>query len=304
MVSASLTSKRGEFIFSRVGSRSLHSSEEPGGNIMNRRLWRIGTLGLLLGVAASLPLWSQTISGIIAGTLVDPQGAVLPAVSITVTNPATGRTYVASSNDQGYYRIPEIAPGVYEVTAELGGFQSEKHVNVRVSVNRVTLEDFTLQIPPQVEVIEVTSTAPMSDTTGATLSTHFPERQLSDLPILTRDINNLALLAPGVVSVRTFSFASTLVPFAVNGSRGRENNFIIDSVDNNEPLFGGAAAQFTNTDIFAEYTILNHSMKAEFGRNSGGTVNVITKSGSNFHHGSLFWFGQHDEFNARSRVEK
>ncbi|HKZ53225.1 MAG TPA: TonB-dependent receptor [Candidatus Acidoferrales bacterium] len=271
---------------------------------MNRRLWRIGVLGLLLGVAASPPLWSQTISGIIAGTVVDPQGAVLPAVSITVTNPATGRTYVASTNDAGYYRIPEIAPGVFEVTAELGGFQSEKHTNVRVNVNRVTVEDFTLQIPPQVEVVEVTSQAPMTDTTGATLSTYFPERQLTDLPILTRDINNLALLAPGVASVRTFSFASTLVPFAVNGSRGRENNFIIDSVDNNEPLFGGAAAQFTNTDIFAEYTILTHSMKAEFGRNSGGTVNVITKSGSNFHHGSLFWFGQHDEFNARSRVEK
>jgi hypothetical protein len=272
---------------------------------MHRRLRRI-TFALLFTclLVGGIPGWAQTISGIIAGTVTDPQGAAMPAVSITVTNPATGRTYVASTDEQGYYRIPEIAPGVYEVTAELGGFQTEKHIGVRASVGRVTVEDFALQIPPQVEVVEVISKAPMADVTSATLRTFFPERELRDLPILTRDINNLALLAPGVTSAQTFSFASTLVPFSVNGSRGRDNNFIIDSVDNNEPLFGGAAAQFTNTDIFAEYTILTNQLKAEFGRNSGATVNVITKSGSNLHHGSLFWFGQHDEFNARNTVEK
>ena len=267
-----------------------------------RMAFLAGSLALLLFLA--LPALAQTISGVIAGVVKDPQGAPLAAVSIIVTNPGTGRSYVASTDDQGYYRIPEIPPGEYQVTAELGGFQTEKHTRVRVSVNRLTLENFALQIPPKVEVVEVISRAPMTDTTGATLSTTFPDRQVSELPILTRDINNLALLAPGVVSVRTFSFASTLLPFSVNGSRGRDNNFIIDSVDNNEPLFGGAAAQFTNTDIFAEYTILTHQMKAEFGRNSGATVNVITKSGSNFHHGSIFWFGQNDAFNARTRVEK
>lgn len=273
---------------------------------MVRTRGRISSFAIFLALAAFLvlPLGAQTISGVIAGVVKDPQSAALAAVSIIVTNPGTGRSYVASTDDQGYYRIPEIPPGEYQVTAELGGFQTEKHINVRVSVNRLTVENFALQIPPKVEVVEVTSHAPMTDTTGATISTTFPERPVSELPILTRDINNLALLSPGVVSVRTFSFASTLVPFSVNGSRGRDNNFIIDSVDNNEPLFGGAATQFTNTDIFAEYTILTHQLKAEFGRNSGATVNVITKSGSNFHHGSVFWFGQQDAFNALTRVEK
>ncbi|MGH9862704.1 MAG: TonB-dependent receptor domain-containing protein [Candidatus Acidiferrales bacterium] len=273
---------------------------------MQRGLVRIVILALVVALAlgATVSLWAQSISGVIAGVVNDPQGAALAAVSITVTNRATGRNYVASTDAQGYYRVPEITPGEYEVTAELGGFQTEKHTGVYVSVNRLTVENFTLQIPPKVEVVEVISKAPMTDTTGPTLSTAFPERQLTDLPILTRDINNLALLAPGVASVRTFSFASTLVPFSVNGSRGRFNNFIIDSVDNNEPLFGGGATQFTNTDIFAEYAILTHQFKAEFGRNSGGTVNVITKSGSNLRHGSLFWFGQNDAFNARNQVEK
>ncbi|HXE74718.1 MAG TPA: TonB-dependent receptor [Candidatus Xenobia bacterium] len=249
-------------------------------------------------------LSAQTISGVIAGTVRDPQGNPLATASVTVTNPSTGRTYLASTDANGYYRIPEVPPGVYVVEAELGGYQTERHKEVRVSVNRVTIEDFNLQIPPKTEVVEVTSAAPMSDTTSPTLTATFPEREVSELPILTRDVNNLGLLAAGVSSVRTFSFASTLVPFAVNGSRGRDNNFIIDSVDNNEPLFGGAATQFTNTDIFAEYTILTLQTKPEFGRNSGATVNSITKSGSNVNHGSLFWFTQADDFNARSRVEQ
>jgi len=268
------------------------------------RFWLgiIGIAAVVLGASSSLR--AQTISGIIAGTVRDPQGAALATVSITISNPATGRVYQASTDANGYYRVPEVPPGLYVVEAELGGYQTERHTDVRVSVNRVTVEDFSLQIPPQTEVTEVGSTAPVTDPTGPTLGATFPERQLAELPILTRDVNNLGLLAPGVSSVRSFSFASTLVPFATNGSRGRDNNFIIDSVDNNEPLYGGAATQFTNTDIFAEYTILTHQMKAEFGRNSGATVNFITKSGSNLTHGSLFWFFQSDELNARTSVEK
>ncbi|MGH9777687.1 MAG: TonB-dependent receptor domain-containing protein [Candidatus Acidiferrales bacterium] len=271
------------------------------------RLLRVG-LGIVALAAAVLGaaevVQAQTISGIIAGTVRDPQSAPLATVSITISNPATGRIYQASTDANGYYRVPEVPPGLYVVEAELGGYQTERHTDVRVSVNRVTIEDFALQIPPQTEVTEVSSTSPVTDPTGPTLGATFPERQVAELPILTRDVNNLGLLAPGVSGVRSFSFASTLVPFATNGSRGRDNNFIIDSVDNNEPLYGGAATQFTNTDIFAEYTILTHQMKAEFGRNSGATVNFITKSGSNLTHGSLFWFGQTDELNARNSVEK
>ena len=268
------------------------------------RVW-VGIFAVAAVVFGALSVaQAQTISGIIAGTVRDPQGAALATVSISISNPATGRLYQASTDANGYYRVPEVPPGLYVVEAELGGYQTERHTDVRVSVNRVTVEDFSLQIPPQTEVTEVGSTAPVTDPTGPTLGATFPERQLSELPILTRDVNNLGLLAPGVSSVRSFSFASTLVPFATNGSRGRDNNFIIDSVDNNEPLYGGAATQFTNTDIFSEYTILTHQMKAEFGRNSGATVNFITKSGSNLTHGSLFWFFQSDELNARTSVEK
>ena len=267
---------------------------------------RLLGLGIFLAVAAMLlpaSLRAQTISGIIAGRVTDEQQKPLSGVAITAHNPGTGRDFPASTSDQGYYRILEVPPGSYEVTGLLGGFQTEKHISVRVDVGRTTVEDFTLKIQTKEETVTVESTAPMAVVDSPTLSTSFPEKQVEELPILTRDVNNLALLAPGVLSVRTFSFASTLVPFSVNGSRGRDNNFIIDSVDNNEPLFGGAATQFTNSDVFAEYTILTAQEKAEFGRNSGATVNAITKSGSNMWHGTAFGFGQSDLWNAMDSAE-
>ncbi|HEX5481071.1 MAG TPA: TonB-dependent receptor [Terriglobia bacterium] len=260
-------------------------------------------LGLLL-FFLPLSVGAQSISGSIAGQVTSARGAPVPGAGIIATNSATGRTYPGTTDARGRYAIPEISPGEYTVDAELSGYETGRHTSVVVYVNHQTQENFELRIGPAATVVSVVSRAPMTNMVNATLSAHFIARQVAELPILTRDPDNLALLAPGVSSVQTYSFASTLVPFAVNGSRGRDNDFIIDSVDNNEPLFGGAATQFTNPDIFAEYTVLTGELKAEYGRASGATVNVITKSGSNATHGSLFWFGQSSRFDALNRVEQ
>lgn len=258
-----------------------------------------------LAVAAAVPLGAQTISGTIAGAVKDQQGGILSGVGITATNPLTGLTYEGVTDSQrGYFVIPEVPPGIYRVRAVFSGFQTAEHWPVRVDVNRVTREDFTLTVPPKTSVVVVRSDAPMTEIDSPSHTTYFNQQQILSLPLLTRDVNDLALLAPGVSSVTTFSFASTLVPFSVNGSRGRDNNFIIDSVNNNEPLFGGAATQFTNPDIFSEYAIISGQPKAEFGRSTGATINVITKSGSNDRHGSAFWYGQDNQFNSLTQVEK
>ncbi|MGH9406327.1 MAG: carboxypeptidase regulatory-like domain-containing protein [Terriglobia bacterium] len=248
---------------------------------------------------------AQTISGTIAGTVTDRRGGILSGVGVTATNPLTGLTYEGVSDERrGFYTIPEVPPGLYTVEADFSGFRATEHTVVRVDVNRVTREDFVLRPVPPVTAVTAHSDAPMTEIDSASDTTYFDQNQLVELPTLTRDVNNLALLAPGVSSVTTFSFTSTLVPFSVNGSRGRDNNFIIDSVNNNEPLFGGAATQFTNPDIFSEYAIITGAPKAEFGRNTGATVNVITKSGSNEIHGSAFWFGQDNVFDAMTQVER
>jgi len=246
----------------------------------------------------------QTISGTIVGTVLDQQGGILAGVGVTASNAETALTYQGVTDTaRGMYVIPEVPPGIYHVRAQFSGFQTMEHFPVRVDVNRVTEEDFSLKIFTSTTVVVVTSDAPMTEINTSTQGQYFNQTEIRELPILSRDINNLALLAPGVLSVRTFSFASTLVPFSSSGSWGRYNNFIVDSASNNEPIFGGAATQFSNPDIFSNYAILTSAPKAEFGRNSGSTVNVITKSGSSKLHGTLFYFGQSDKLDAMTRAE-
>ena len=201
----------------------------------------LGGAALLLVTSCLVasPLAAQSTSGIISGSVADQQGRALPVGTVTIADSAKGLSYPANVDESGRYRLPEVPPGTYNVTAEKPGFQTVRHTNVVVSLGNITIEDFLLKIAGPSTTIEVqSSTAPLLETSDSTLRSSFSETQMQELPLLTRDIDNLALLAPGVVSVRTFSFASTLVPFSVNGSRGRDNNFVIDSVDNNEPLFG------------------------------------------------------------------
>jgi hypothetical protein len=200
-----------------------------------------------------------------------------------------------------------VPPGSYAVTILKGGFNTAKISGILLGVSQVIhVGDIVLSVAPVGgETIEVKAAEiALTETSTPARSVSFNQSQIRQLPLLTRDINSLALLAPGAVSVHSFSFASTLVPFAVNGSRSRDNNFIIDSMDNNEPLFGGAATQFTNTDTFSEYSIVTNEYKAEYGRNSGSIVNIITERGGNQWHGSAFWFGQNEALNARSLVEQ
>jgi hypothetical protein len=261
---------------------------------------------LAASLLAPLPIHSQGIGGSISGTVKEEGGGAVAAAVVKLINQQTGQTRTVSTGDTGRYQIREVPPGVYDITVERPGFNTARVESVRVSVAQVArLSDIILNVATigEEKVVPFQADVFLTDTSSPTLSTSFTEKQIRELPVLTRDVNNLALLAPGVFSVRTFSFASTLVPFAANGSRGRDNNFIIDSVDNNEPLFGGAATQFTNTDLFAEYRILTNQYKAEYGRNSGSVVNIITERGGNQWHGSAFFFGQSDKFNAANRVE-
>lgn len=260
-------------------------------------------------VSALLPARSaaQGIGGGILGHVKDQSGAAVPAALVQLVNTSTGQTRAVSTDNEGTFEAREVPPGTYSVTIVKGGFNTAKISEILLGVSQVIhLGDAVLSVAPVgSETIEVKAAEiGLTETSTPARSASFNQSQIRQLPLLTRDINSLALLAPGVVSVRSFSFASTLVPFAVNGSRSRDNNFIIDSVDNNEPLFGGAATQFTNTDAFSEYSIITNEYKAEYGRNSGSVVNIITERGANQWHGSAFWFGQSDALNAMSLVEQ
>lgn len=263
---------------------------------------------LAAGFLTASLAFAQSIGGSISGSVVDSSGGVVAGATVRIVNAATGQGRVLGTDSEGKYEARELPPGQYRVTIEQSGFRPVSLSAVQLGVGQnarvqtATLEPVALD--EKVEVRVEAAQVALVDPTTPTLSTSFGERQIRELPIINRDLNNLALLAPGVFSVRAFSFASTLVPFAANGSRGRDNNFIIDAVDNNEPLFGGAATQFTNSDLFAEYRILTNQYKAEYGRNSGSVVNIVTERGGNRWRGTAFWFGQHDNFNASNSVER
>jgi hypothetical protein len=250
---------------------------------------------------------AQGIGGAISGQVVDQSGGAVVGATVRIVNRDTNQSRSVGTGEDGRYEARELPPGRYRVTIENPGFKIVEIGNLNIGVGQnARLQTITVEpVPVEVtETVRADAQVALVESTTPTLSTSFGDRQIRELPILNRDLNNLALLAPGVFSVRAFSFASTLVPFAANGSRGRDNNFIIDSVDNNEPLFGGAATQFTNSDLFAEYRILTNQFKAEYGRNSGSVVNIVTERGGNRWRGSLFWFGQHDNFNATNSVER
>jgi len=265
----------------------------------------------LLIFLTSLPsqTFSQSIGGTFFGVVKDPTGPV-PQAEVRITNLATGQGRFVFTDDQGRYELREVPPGLYELKVSKDGYNTVSAPPgqaLELGLAQIArVNDITLKVAPAgATTVEVNAmNLWMTDSERPTLSTAFGERQIRELPLSARDVNNLAPLAPGVVSVSSFSFANTLVPFSVNGSRGRDNNFIIDSVDNNEPLFGGAATQFSNSEIFSELRILTGQFQAEYGRNSGSIVNVVTKTGGKQLHGSLFWYGQNDGLNAMTKVEK
>jgi hypothetical protein len=248
----------------------------------------------LVAISLLLPalLPAQGASGRILGRVADPSGAVLSAAKITLTNEATGISRDAKSNESGDYSFVEVAPGTYTLQFELAGFKKNIQKDVIVDVNQVVTLNSTLQIGGSQETVEVTSEAPQVDTTSTQLGAVINDRSVNELPLNTRDTYQFLQLQPGVQSQLGSSgslFAGSDDPgsVSVNGGRTRANNFNVNGGDAND--------QFVNTptisptpDAVEEFRVITNTFDAEYGRNSGSVVNVITKSGGNTFHGNLY----------------
>ncbi len=251
-------------------------------------------LATMVAISLLLPtlLPAQGASGRILGRVADPTGAVLSGAKITLTNEATGISRDAKSNDSGDYSFVEVAPGTYTLQFELTGFKKNIQKSVIVDVNQVVTLNSTLQIGGSQETVEVTSEAPQVDTTSTQLGAVINDRSVNELPLNTRDTYQFLQLQPGVQSQLGSSgslFAGSDDPgsVSVNGGRTRANNFSVNGGDAND--------QFVNTptisptpDAVDEFRVITNTFDAEYGRNSGSVVNVITKSGGNTFHGNLY----------------
>jgi outer membrane receptor protein involved in Fe transport len=274
-----------------------------------RRLFPLTLIFTLLLAANSISLSAQA-TGSIVGTVTDESGALLPGVTIEVTNTATNQTRTAVSGDNGNYTIPLLQPGPYQVRASLAGFKAVVREAVTVTVESSSRVDFRLAVGGLEETVTVAADAPLIETSNATLGIVVDEKQVAELPLNGRNFTQLGTLLPGVVApppalggqsgeATPGGFGAVTAGFNVNGMRNQSNNFLLDGTSNNDTFNTGFVLR-PPPDAIQEFKILTHSYSAEYGRNAGSVVNVVTKSGSNDFHGAGWIFNRDDALQARN----
>jgi len=266
---------------------------------MFKQMMRVASLLVLFALMGAVSLsYGQAQKGTISGTVTDQQGAIVAGAAVEATNVATGEKLTATSSDNGTYTLPNLTVGKYNVAVTATGFAPTTFKDVQVSVSFNTTVDASLNAQGASETVVVTSGDAQTqvNTTDQQLSTLLDNKKIVDLPLLSRDPNSLVLLAPGTVQSQ-----SGLGGFAVNGSRERNNNFMVDGVDNNDTEVPGIPGGLStpNIDATQEFRVITGNFNAEFGRNTGAIVTVATKNGTNDFHGNSYIYYRSDRFSAR-----
>jgi hypothetical protein len=265
--------------------------------------WAGCTAVVCLCLFISLPVLPQTTAGRILGRVADPSGAVLANVKVEIVNEATGLTRDTLTNAYGDYNFIEVVPATYTVRFELVGFKTNVHKGVKVDVTQVVALNGTLNIGETHELVQVTSEAPQVDTTSTQLGAVINDRSVNELPLNTRDTYQFLQLQPGVQSQlgssgSLFFGTEDAGSVSVNGGRTRANNFSVNGGDANDQFVNLPTVQPT-PDAIDEFRVITNSFDAEYGRNSGSVVNVITKSGTNGFHGDVYEYFRNTLLNAQ-----
>ncbi len=276
----------------------------------NVRWFRNPFLVLVLALLPGL-LWSQSFRGSIRGTVADPHGGVIVGAKVSARNSATGLVRTAMTGEDGGYVLAELPAGEYTLSAEAASL-SPVAQNVIVSVGADTTANFDLtQVQKRTEQLTVTAEAPVIDQTRDVLGEVVERKLVTQLPLNGRDFGKLVALVPGV-TVEPSGVAGTQFGFGqfnINGNRDRSNNYTLDGTDNNDPFLNnsalnqvgitGAPATLLPIDAIQEFN-LQSNFAAEYGRDSGSVVNIITRSGTNQLHGSAFEFLRNSALDARN----
>ena len=243
---------------------------------------------------------AQMTRGSIAGTARDASGAVVPGATVVVTNVATNASHTVVTDTQGFYRVPALEPGRYTVTTELSGFRKVEQRDVDVRPALETPLDVRLDpagLDTEVQVTADAGTAGLNKT-NPNIATSINARSVEELPLPGgRNINNLVLTVPNAMSTTGQG------TYAINGNRPRNNNYMVDGSDNNDISVTIATSQIVPESV-AEFQVMQNPYSVEFGRNSGGQINVITKSGTNRFRGDFFDYYQSSGLNSRTNIEK
>lgn len=269
-----------------------NSSAEPGAarsSLAGLSFWIILLLAL---VPCGLAQTTSTITG----TVRDAQGLVVPDSHIHVTSAGLAIDRDATTDSDGSYRLPALPPGVYDIKASKNGFETEVFKGIEVTLNRTLVYDIVLKVGSTAETLEVTSEAPLLETTISSTGSTITTQQIEDMPINGRNYLDLLQLVPGVALNRQNDPAGD-DSTPILGERGGNTLYLIDGMPNRDNFNGGPSAQF-NQDSILEFQVVTAGYKAEFGHASGGIVNVVTRSGTNDWHGGLSAFYRSSVFDA------
>lgn len=242
--------------------------------------------------------WAQTGTSHITGTITDPTGAVIPAAVVTARNEATGVTYSQKTTDAGLYSFPSLPIGKYTLTVEAKGFRTAVRSGNVLEVNTPLNADNALEVGETSEVISVAASAEILQTSNATIGDVVGQKAIEELPLNGRNPLTLITLEPGVV--QRSAGASGDSGIHVNGSRDRAFNVTIDGIEANESSVPNPVSNLyrLNPDNITEYKVTTNNATPEEGRNSGASISVATRTGSNEFHGTVFEFLRNTALNA------
>ena len=271
---------------------------------------KVIALAFQLGIVAlafSSWAYAQTTSGLITGTITDSTGAVMPGAQVQLTSQATGVQRNAVTDGSGYYSVPELQPGVYDVSVSKDGFANQKLSNVHLEVNQSEALNFKMSVTASTQTVQVNADIQQINTTSATQAEVVGHTAIVELPLNGRQFNQLTLLTPGAVPLVqggqqgafTVKLGAGSVSPSVDGARPQQNNYTMDGVLNNA-LFTNTFAISPPPDAIQEFNVQSHITDAQFAISSGANINLVTRSGTNAFHGAVYEFIRNNVLDAHT----
>src|SRR5271163_3012039 len=291
-----------------LDSRRNDVSSGKGFSMMRQR-WDWTGIALLLTIVVLAPhAFPQATIGFaqLSGTVLDSSGRTIAKASVIAKNVETNTTFTAATTGDGYYVIPNLPPGKYDVSAVYSGFSKTTQTGIVLTVGETATVNLTLKVAALGETVVVTGEAPVIEPTKTEISQVIETQQIQDLPISGRLFTDFALLAPSVATSRT-ALGTTFTEFEVTqisfgGMRSFSNEITVDGADFVNTISGVQRAT-PPQDSVQEFRVVNNSFGAEYGRALGGIVNIVTKSGTNSLHGSIYDYLQNSATDARSLLQ-
>ncbi|MBI4484639.1 MAG: carboxypeptidase regulatory-like domain-containing protein, partial [Acidobacteria bacterium] len=263
------------------------------------------SLALLLVVGLTLPAFAQLPTGTILGTVRDAAASVVPGATVTATNTDTGLSRTTFTRGDGSYQLPALPVGRYEVRAALDGFRTAVRSGVTLAVTQEAVVNFTLEVGQLSETVSVTAEAPLVNTTSASLGALVDARAVAELPLNGRNYIDLTFLQVGIAKQENMTSGGTFVGswYSSNGAPLRSNSYMLDGAVMANVL-GGSAGSMANTSLgiegIQEWRVITNTPSAEYGLTMGSQMTVVTKSGTNAYHGSLFEYFRDSALDARN----